>query len=65
MAVVTSFRIFESGSAITCASRSSRQEYFELDEVIQRVLEDENDNEGMPNDEEHDLDNQPCDLIAK
>ena len=56
MAVVTSFRIF--GSALASSSRSSREEYFELDEVIRRVLEDENDNEGMPNDEESDLDNQ-------
>ena len=41
---------------------SSREQNYTLDEVLQRVLDEEDDNQGMPSDEESDLDRQLYDL---
>ena len=59
--VVTPFE-FESGSAMASSSRSSREQTFDIEKAVRRVLEEETDNGGMPSDEESDLDNQLYDL---
>ena len=61
-AVVNSFALFESGSAMASSSRSSREQTFDIETTVRRVLEEETDNGGMPSDEESDLDNQLYDL---
>ena len=43
-------------------SGSSREQNYTLNEVLQRVLDEEDDNQGMPSDEESDLDRQLYDL---
>ena len=59
--VVTTFE-FERGSAMASSSRSSREQTFDIEKAVRRVLEEETDNGGMPSDEESDLDNQLYDL---
>ena len=60
--VVITFEFFESGSAMASRSRSSREQTFDSEKAVRRVLEEETDNRGMPSDEESDLDNQLYDL---
>ena len=43
-------------------SGSSPEQNYTLDEVLQRVLDEEDDNQAMPSDEESDLDRQLYDL---
>lgn len=61
-AVVIMCEFFESGSAMASSTRSSRQQSFDIEKAVRRVLEEETDNGGMPSDEESDLDNQLYDL---
>ena len=61
-AVVITCEVFESGSAMASGSRSSREQTFDIEKAVRRVLEEETDNGGMPSDEESDLDNQLYDL---
>ena len=60
--VVITFEFFESGSAMASSSRSSREQTFDIEKAVRRVLEEETGNGGMPSDEESDLDNQLYDL---
>ena len=43
-------------------SGSSHEQTYNVDEVLQRILDEEDDNQGMPSDEESDLDRQLYDL---
>ena len=60
--VVLAIDFFESGREMASGSGSSREQTYTLDEVLQRVLDEEDDNQGMPSDEESDLDRQLYDL---
>ena len=61
-AVVLTIDFFESGREMASGSGCSRWQTYTLDEVLQRVLDEEDDNQGMPSDEESDLDRQLYDL---
>ena len=61
-AVVLAIDFFESGREMASGSGSSPEQNYTLDEVLQRVLDEEDDNQGMPSEEESDLDRQLYDL---
>ena len=61
-AVVLAMDFVERGREMASGSGSSREQNYTLDEVLQRVLDEEDDNQGMPSDEESDLDHQLYDL---
>ena len=61
-AVVLGMGFFECGREMASGSGSSRERTYDVDEVLQRILNEENDNQGMPSDEESDLDRQLYDL---
>ena len=61
-AVVLAMDFVERGRGLASGSGSSREQNYTLDEVLQRVLDEEDDNQGMPSDEESDLDRQLYDL---
>ena len=52
----------ERAREMASGSGSSPEQNYTLDEVLQRVLDEEDDNQGMPSDEESDLDRQLYDL---
>ena len=61
-AVVLAMDFVERGREMACGSGSSREQNYTPDEVLQRVMDEEDDNQGMPSDEESDLDRQLYDL---
>ena len=61
-AVVLEIEFFESGREMASSSGSSRRQTYTLDKVLQRVLDEEDDNQGTPSDEESDLDRQLYDM---
>ena len=61
-AVVLAMDFVERGRELASGGGSSREQNYTLDEVLQRVLDEEDDNQGMPSDEESDLDRQLYDL---
>ena len=61
-AVVLAMDFVERGREMASGSGSSREQNYTLDEVLQQVLDEEDDNQGMPSDEESDLDRQLYDL---
>ena len=60
--MVLAMDFVERGREMASGSGSSREQNYTLDEVLQRVLDEEDDNQGMPSDEESDLDRQLYDL---
>ena len=61
-AVVLAMDFVERAREMAYGSGSSPEQNYTLDEVLQRVLDEEDDNQGMPSDEESDLDRQLYDL---
>ena len=61
-AVVLAMDFVERAREMASGSGSSPEQNYTLDEVLQRVLDEEDDNQGMPSDEESDLDRQLYDL---
>ena len=61
-AVVLAMDFVERAREMVSGSGSSPEQNYTLDEVLQRVLDEEDDNQGMPSDEESDLDRQLYDL---
>ena len=61
-AVVLAMDFVERAREMASGSGSSPEQNYTLDEVLQRVLDEEDDYQGMPSDEESDLDRQLYDL---
>ena len=61
-AVVLAMDFVERAREMASGSGCSPEQNYTLDEVLQRVLDEEDDNQGMPSDEESDLDRQLYDL---
>ena len=61
-AVVLAMDFVERAREMASGSGSSPEQNYTLDEVLQQVLDEEDDNQGMPSDEESDLDRQLYDL---
>ena len=61
-AAVLAMDFVERAREMASGSGSSPEQNYTLDEVLQRVLDEEDDNQGMPSDEESDLDRQLYDL---
>ena len=61
-AVVLALGFFERGSKMASGRGRSREEFFDVEEAVRRIFNEEDKTLGIPSDEESDLDHELYDM---